>query len=211
MLLFSPIEIVIKMLSKKNDVLPCGFLTTLHLEVSGRPSASPSGTTLHLLAKHRWKREKNIYWSNSYENWGNEWFKSIQIVRNTSRKIREILQTFFTIYPPDAYSNLPASPFTLSQIPVIKILPCIALREAKSVSGVKALSQTLTWFSILFHYLKIPQNCFANVPLPLSWIVLVQAKTILLCGGEEEKIMRLCMPLALRVRGQALMLSGFLL
>lgn len=188
MLLFSPIEIVIKMLSKKNDVLPCGFLTTLHLEVSGRPSASPSGTTLHLLAKHRWKREKNIYWSNSYENWGNEWFKSIQIVRNTSRKIREILQTFFTIYPPDAYSNLPASPFTLSQIPVIKILPCIALREAKSVNGVKALSQTLTWFSILFHYLNIPRTVLPMSPYHYPRLYLCRPRPSCFVGGRGRKL-----------------------
>lgn len=49
MLLFAPTEIVIKMLSKKNDVLLCRFLTTLHLVVSGRPSAFPSGIALHLL------------------------------------------------------------------------------------------------------------------------------------------------------------------
>lgn len=61
MLLFSPIEILIKMLFKTNYILSRGFLTTLHLEVSGRPSASPSGTTLYLLAKHRWKREKSFY------------------------------------------------------------------------------------------------------------------------------------------------------
>lgn len=59
-------------------------------------------------------------------------FKSIHIVRSTSRKIREILQTFITNYPPDAHSNLSASSVKSSQIPFIKILPWLALRKAKT-------------------------------------------------------------------------------
>lgn len=162
MLLFSPIEIVIKMLSKKNDVLSYRFLTTFHLEVSGRPSASPSGTTLYLLAKHRWKREKSFYWSNSCEDWGNKRFRRIQIVRSTSRKIREILQTFITNYPPDAHSNLSASCVNSSQIPFTKILPWLALRKPKANKWGEGIeSNSNMWFSILFKCLNFCGAVFA--------------------------------------------------
>lgn len=173
MLLFSPIEIVIKMLSKKNDVLSHRFLTSLHLEVSGRPSASPSGTTLYLLAEHRWEGEKSFYWSNSYEGWRNKRFKSIRIVRSTSRKIKEILQTFITNYLPDAPSNLSASSVKSSQIPFIKILPWPALRKQKKQrNGAKALSQLIShcldaWTFVVQFYL---------CPLPVYQIMFGQAR-----------------------------------
>lgn len=97
---------------------------------------------LYLLNKHRWKRKNNFYWTNLFTGWGSERFKSVLIVRSTSRKIREILQTFITNNPPDAHYNLSASSVNSSQIPFIKILPWLTLRKPKKNKWVKPLSQT---------------------------------------------------------------------
>lgn len=152
------------MLSKKNNILLHKFLTTIHMVVSGRPSASPSGPILYLLDKHRWKRKNSLYWTNLFTGWGNEIFKSVQIVRSTSRKIREILQTFITNNPPDAHYNLSASSVNSSQIPFIKILPWLTLRKPKKNKWGEAFeSNSNVGFSVLFKGLSI---CGAVLPVP---------------------------------------------
>lgn len=78
--------------------------------------------------------------------------------------IREILQTFLPVYPLDALdANLSAS-VILSQILFIKILPWLALRKAKTINGVKTLSQTPVLFSILFNYFNFLPMHLSSVP-----------------------------------------------
>lgn len=216
MLLFSPIEIVIKMLSKKNDVISHRFLTTLHLEVSGRPSAFHL-VQLCISLIHRQKREKSFFWSSSHEDWGNR-FRSIRIVRCSPRKIGEILQIFITNDPPDAHSNLSASSVNSSQIPFIKILPWLTLRKPKTNKwGEGTESNSDMWFSILFQCLNF---CGAVLLVTLTSVPdhvwtgqgpyrqVFQVYPVL----KRKKIqLWMDMPLALRIRGQALALSAFLL
>lgn len=154
------------------------FLTTLHLVVSGRPSASPSGPMLYVIDKHRWKRKNSVYWTNLFIGWGNKRFKSVLIVRSTSRKIREILQIFITNNPPDAHYNLSPSSVNSSQILFIKILPWLTLRKPKENKWVKPLSQTVTcdFPYYLNSWVFVVQFCLC--PLSVYPIVFGQAATL---------------------------------
>lgn len=205
----------LKTLSKKNNVLLHKFLTTLHLVVSGRPSASPSGPVLYLLDKHRWKRKNSFYWTNLLAGWGNERFKSVQIVRSTSRKIREMLQTFITNNPPDAHYNLSASSVNSSQVPFIKILTWLTLRKPKKNKWEKPLSQTpmCDFPYCLNAWVFVIQFCLC--PLRVNQIMFGQAGTLpdrqfiqtyLFSSWKKLSLdgHQLCMLLALRVSGQAL-------
>lgn len=126
---------------------------------------------LYLLNKHRWKWKNSFYWTNLFTGWGSERFKSVLKVRSTSRKIREILQTFITDNPPDAHYNPSASSVNSSQIPFIKILPSLTLRKPKKNKWVKPLSQTgmCDFPYYLNAWAFVVQFCLC--PLPVYWIV----------------------------------------
>lgn len=147
------------MLSKKNNVPLRKFLTTIHLVVSGRPPASPSGPMLYLLDKQRLKRKNSFYWTNLLTGWGNKRFQSVLIVRSTSRKITEILQTFITNYPPDAHYNLSASSVNSSQIPLIKILPWLTHRKPKKN---KLMNLWVKQQCVIFHIIKMLEHLWCS-------------------------------------------------